>query len=214
MVAVGQCDHESGGGKGPADGAQDAAGGGPVESLGRLAQRIPQHGPREGVPAQGPCRPLMRAGPPPCRPTPTMPNSTSPAALDDPATGCRPLEEALAHLDLGEWLRRRRRSAEARPHPKAAPECFRHLDARPWTERATAKRRRRAGAATGPAPVGELAPQERQIAELTAQDLTNAGIASGITAGARLRDALAQEDQGRPTASGSPRRGGRTGRRR
>ncbi|WP_369226179.1 AAA family ATPase [Streptomyces sp. R39] len=138
------------------------------------------------------------------------------AALDDSATDCWPFEKALAHLDFGEWLRRRRRSAEARPHLSAALECFERLDARPWTERAAAELRA-AGAATAPAaPAGELTPQERQIAELAAQGLTNRDIAArlylsprtvgyhlhkvfpklGITARAQLRDALTQEDQG------------------
>ncbi|MGW3448755.1 helix-turn-helix transcriptional regulator [Streptomyces sp. NPDC001076] len=137
------------------------------------------------------------------------------AALDDPATDCWPFEKALAHLDFGEWLRRRRRSAEARPHLNAALECFQRLDARPWTERTRAELRA-AGAATATAPAGELTPQERQIAELAAQGLTNRDIAArlylsprtvgyhlhkifpklGITARAQLRDALTQEDQG------------------
>ncbi|WP_181808203.1 helix-turn-helix transcriptional regulator, partial [Streptomyces shenzhenensis] len=138
------------------------------------------------------------------------------AALDDSATDCWPFEKALAHLDFGEWLRRRRRSAEARPHLSAALECFERLDARPWTERAAAELRA-AGAATAPAAAaGELTPQERQIAELAAQGLTNRDIAArlylsprtvgyhlhkvfpklGITARAQLRDALTQEDQG------------------
>ncbi|MFD3588145.1 AAA family ATPase [Streptomyces sp. NPDC058683] len=134
------------------------------------------------------------------------------AALADPATDCWPFEKALTHLDFGEWLRRRRRSAEARPHLNAALECFQRLDARPWTER-TAAELRAAGAATATAPAGELTPQERQIAELAAQGLTNRDIAArlylsprtvgyhlhkvfpklGITARAQLRDALMQE---------------------
>ncbi|WP_089104242.1 helix-turn-helix transcriptional regulator [Streptomyces hyaluromycini] len=140
------------------------------------------------------------------------------AALDDPATDCWPFEKALARLDFGEWLRRRRRSAEARPHLNAALECFQRLDARPWTERTTAELRA-AGSATAPAPsgeLGELTPQQRQIAELAAQGLTNRDIAArlylsprtvgyhlhkifpklGITARAQLRDALTQENQG------------------
>ncbi|MFJ2626472.1 hypothetical protein ACIO6T_24305 [Streptomyces sp. NPDC087532] len=44
------------------------------------------------------------------------------AALADPATDCWLFERALTHLDFGEWLRRRRRSAEARPHLGAALE--------------------------------------------------------------------------------------------
>ncbi|MFJ9559333.1 ATP-binding protein [Streptomyces fuscichromogenes] len=136
------------------------------------------------------------------------------AAFADPATDCWPFEKALAQLDFGEWLRRRRRSTEARPHLNAALECFRRLDARPWTERTTAELRA-AGATTAPAG-GELTPQERQIAELAAQGLTNRDIAArlylsprtvgyhlhkvfpklGITARAQLRDALGQESPG------------------
>ncbi|MEU9408805.1 LuxR family transcriptional regulator [Streptomyces sp. NPDC048281] len=140
------------------------------------------------------------------------------AAVDDPATDCWPFEKALAHLDFGEWLRRRRRSAEARPHLTAALECFQRLDARPWTERTTAELRAAgaAGAATAPAAVGELTPQELQIAELAAQGLTNRDIAArlylsprtvgyhlhkifpklGITARAQLRDALTEGGRG------------------
>ncbi|MEU2779487.1 helix-turn-helix transcriptional regulator, partial [Streptomyces sp. NPDC007162] len=104
------------------------------------------------------------------------------------------------------------RSVEARPYLGAALECFRRLDARPWTERAAAELRA-AGAPTGPSAAGELTPQERQIAELAAQGLTNRDIAArlylsprtvgyhlhkvfpklGITARAQLRDALSAD---------------------
>ncbi|MBU3863119.1 LuxR family transcriptional regulator [Streptomyces sp. 4503] len=136
------------------------------------------------------------------------------AALDDPATDCWPFEKALARLDFGEWLRRRRRSAEARPHLNAALECFQRLDARPWTDR-TAAELRAAGApaATAATPASELTAQERQIAELAAQGLTNRDIAArlylsprtvgyhlhkifpklGIRARAQLRDALSRD---------------------
>ncbi|MGW7237454.1 helix-turn-helix transcriptional regulator [Streptomyces sp. NPDC054804] len=138
------------------------------------------------------------------------------AALDGSGTDRWPFEKALAHLDFGEWLRRRRRGAEARRHLGAALECFERLDARPWTERAAAELRA-AGTAGATAPAGELTPQERQIAELAAQGLTNRDIAArlylspctvgyhlhkifpklGITARAQLRDALtAGEDTG------------------
>ncbi|MFD6021570.1 AAA family ATPase [Streptomyces sp. NPDC060286] len=137
------------------------------------------------------------------------------AALADPATDCWPFEKALTHLDFGEWLRRRRRSAEARPHLGAALECFQRLDARPWTDR-TAAELRAAGAPTAPPTTtratSELTAQERRIAELAAQGLTNRDIAArlylsprtvgyhlhkifpklGISARAQLRDALEQ----------------------
>ncbi|MGA6159667.1 AAA family ATPase [Stenotrophomonas sp. NPDC087984] len=137
-------------------------------------------------------------------------------ALEDPATDCWPFEKALARLDFGEWLRRRRRSAEARPHLNAALECFQRLDARPWANR-TAAELRAAGAPAGTAatPASELTAQERQIAELAAQGLTNRDIAArlylsprtvgyhlhkifpklGIRARAQLRDALSRDPQ-------------------
>lgn len=79
------------------------------------------------------------------------------AALDGSVTDCRPFEKALAHLDFGEWLRRRRRAAEGRRHLGAALECFQRLDARPWTERAAAELRA-AGTAVATAPAGDLTP--------------------------------------------------------
>jgi DNA-binding CsgD family transcriptional regulator len=138
------------------------------------------------------------------------------AALAAPAVDCWPFEKALTQLDFGEWLRRRRRSAEARPHLSAALECFQRLDARPWTDRTAAELRATGApvaAATAPSPASELTPQERQIAELAAQGLTNRDIATrlylsprtvgyhlhkifpklGIRARAQLRDALSQD---------------------
>ncbi|MFD0277400.1 AAA family ATPase [Kitasatospora sp. NPDC127111] len=136
------------------------------------------------------------------------------AAVADPAAARWPFEHALAQLDFGEWLRRRRRSAEARPQLGAALEVFRRLDARPWQDRAAAELR--AAGASVPqsgvtaSPAAGLTPQERQIAELAAQGLTNRDIAArlflsprtvgyhlhkifpklGIKARAQLRDAL------------------------
>ncbi|MGW1006113.1 helix-turn-helix transcriptional regulator [Streptomyces sp. NPDC002520] len=138
-------------------------------------------------------------------------------ALADSTTDCWPFERALTQLDFGEWLRRRRRSAEARPHLSAALECFERLDARPWTER-TAAERRAAGApaaTTAASPASELTPQERQIAELAATGLTNRDIGArlylsprtvgyhlhkvfpklGIRTRAQLRDALSQDPE-------------------
>ncbi|MFE9421459.1 AAA family ATPase [Kitasatospora sp. NPDC006697] len=137
------------------------------------------------------------------------------AALADPAARRWPFEHALSQLDFGEWLRRRRRTAEARQPLNDALETFRRLGARPWIDRAAAELRA-AGASvlqgSEPTPKAELTPQEMQIAELAAQGLTNRDIASrlylsprtvgyhlhkvfpklGITSRAQLRDALSE----------------------
>ncbi|MFH8496435.1 helix-turn-helix transcriptional regulator [Streptomyces coeruleorubidus] len=134
-------------------------------------------------------------------------------AATDPVTAPWPFEHALAHLNFGEWLRRRRRSVEARPALGTALEIFERLDARPWVER-TAAELRAAGVAVAPAAVPEavsgLTPQELQIAQLAAEGLTNRDIGArlylsprtigfhlhkifpklGVTGRAQLRDAL------------------------
>jgi len=134
------------------------------------------------------------------------------AATEDPAAARWPFELALARLDFAEWLRRRRRTAEARPQLTAAHDTFVRLDARPWTERATAELRA-AGVSLTPADadaVADLTPQEVQIARLAAEGLTNRDIGArlylsprtvgyhlhkifpklGVTGRAQLRDAL------------------------
>ncbi|MBF9066709.1 helix-turn-helix transcriptional regulator [Streptacidiphilus fuscans] len=135
------------------------------------------------------------------------------AAVADPAAAGWAFEHALTQLDFGEWLRRRRRTAEARPRLQHALETFRRLDARPWLERAAAELRVAGAsvpAAVDTAPTADLTAQELQIAELAAQGLTNRDIASrlylsprtvgyhlhkifpklGIKTRAQLRDAL------------------------
>ncbi|MFD6534541.1 LuxR C-terminal-related transcriptional regulator, partial [Streptomyces sp. NPDC060184] len=134
------------------------------------------------------------------------------AALD-PAGAQWPFEHALVHLDFGEWLRRRRRSAEARPLLATALEYFDRLDARPWAERAGAELRAagvQVAASSAPGAAADLTPQELQIAQLAAEGLTNRDIGArlylsprtigfhlhkifpklGITARGQLRDAL------------------------
>jgi DNA-binding NarL/FixJ family response regulator len=105
------------------------------------------------------------------------------AAAADPAGARWPFEYALAQLDFGEWLRRRRRSAEARRWLSTALEIFERLDARPWIDR-TNTELRAAGATVATVQLTEsaadLTPQEREIAELAAQGMSNRDI------GARL----------------------------
>ncbi|ATL33080.1 AAA family ATPase [Streptomyces formicae] len=134
------------------------------------------------------------------------------AALADPVLAHWPFEYAQTLLDLAEWLRRRRRVAEARAPLTEALEVFRRLGARPWAERARTEARA-AGldiADTAPDALAELSPQQRQIVGLAARGMTNREIGErlflsprtvgshlyrsfpklGVTARSQLRDLL------------------------
>ncbi|MEU2793760.1 LuxR C-terminal-related transcriptional regulator [Streptomyces sp. NPDC007100] len=97
------------------------------------------------------------------------------AALADPVLEYWPFERAQTLLDLAEWLRRRRRIAEARGPLTEALEIFRRLSARPWIERARAESRAAGLDVTDTAPdaLAELSPQQQQIVRLAARGLTN-----------------------------------------
>lgn len=134
------------------------------------------------------------------------------AALAQSAGEQWPFERAQTRLDYGEWLRRRRRIAEARPLLSAALETFQRLGARPWVERAQAELRAAGIEATDvvPSAFTELSPQQQQIVQLAARGLTNREIGEklflsprtvgshlyrvfpklGITARSQLRDVL------------------------
>lgn len=134
------------------------------------------------------------------------------AALADPMLEHWPFERAQTLLDLAEWLRRRRRIAEARVPLTESLEIFRRLGARPWIERARAESRA-AGldlTASTPDALAELSPQQQQIVRLAARGLTNREIGEklflsprtvsshlyrsfpklGITARSQLRDLI------------------------
>jgi DNA-binding CsgD family transcriptional regulator len=93
-----------------------------------------------------------------------------------------PVELARTELLYGEWLRRSRRRADARPHLRAALELFERLGATPWAERAHGELRasgetaRRRDASTRE----QLTPQELQIARLAGQGLSNQEIAARL----------------------------------
>ncbi|WP_408639095.1 helix-turn-helix transcriptional regulator [Nocardiopsis endophytica] len=134
------------------------------------------------------------------------------AALARPAGEQWPFERAQTRLDYGEWLRRRRRIAEARPLLSTALETFQRLGARPWIERAQAELRAAGIEVTDAVPSAftELSPQQQQIVQLAARGLTNREIGEklflsprtvgshlyrvfpklGITARTQLRDML------------------------
>ncbi|WP_241483139.1 helix-turn-helix transcriptional regulator [Nocardiopsis halophila] len=134
------------------------------------------------------------------------------AALVQHAGEQWPFERAQTRLDYGEWLRRRRRIAEARPLLGAALETFQRLGARPWIDRAQAELRAAGIEVTAvvPSAFTELSPQQQQIVHLAARGLTNREIGEklflsprtvgshlyrvfpklGITARSQLRDVL------------------------
>ncbi|MEV6526639.1 AAA family ATPase [Longispora sp. NPDC051575] len=110
---------------------------------------------------------------------PATPGRHAPAG--PPPTG-RPFEQARTDLLYGEWLRRGRRKAEARPHLRTAMEVFELLGATPWADRARAEL-----TATGehaPAhptgPLSTLTPQELAIVQLAAGGLSNRDIAARL----------------------------------
>ncbi|MFE0022204.1 AAA family ATPase [Amycolatopsis sp. NPDC059021] len=133
-------------------------------------------------------------------------------ALADPAGGQWPFERAQILLDHAEWLRRRRRIADARPKLLAAMEVFRRLGARPWIDRAQGELRA-AGVEAEPATpdaLTSLTPQQQHIIRLAAQGLSNREIGErlflsprtvgshlyrsfpklGVTARSQLRDLI------------------------
>ena len=134
------------------------------------------------------------------------------AALADPVLEHWPFERAQTLLDFAEWLRRRRRIAEARGPLTEALEIFRRLGAHPWIERTRAESRAAGLGVTGTAPdaLAELSPQQQQIIHLAARGLTNREIGErlfvsprtvsshlyrsfpklGITARSQLRDLI------------------------
>jgi DNA-binding CsgD family transcriptional regulator len=104
------------------------------------------------------------------------------AALGIEGLGELPLELGRTELLYGEWLRRQRRRVDARTHLRAALAVFERLGAAPWVERARGELRA-SGETTrkrDPGTQGQLTAQERQVARLAAQGLTNQQIADQL----------------------------------
>jgi DNA-binding CsgD family transcriptional regulator len=115
---------------------------------------------------------------------PSDPGAYPADTLGDEAGERWPFERAQLRLELGEWLRRRRRINEAKPVLSAALEAFRALRARPWELRAEAELRA-CGIAVpeilaDAAGLRELTPQQRQIIRLAAAGLSNREIAQRL----------------------------------
>ena len=113
-------------------------------------------------------------------------------ALAHPGLSQHTFERNRIRLSYGMWLRRRRRTAEAREQLTQAADGFRSLTARPWEQRSTSELRA-SGAAVKRAIGGTVAlsAQERTIAEMAAAGQSNKQIAAHLylsprTVGAHL----------------------------
>ncbi|MBC3986793.1 AAA family ATPase [Streptomyces sp. AC536] len=94
-----------------------------------------------------------------------------------------PYERARTQLVYGEWLRRRRRRAEARGHLAAAVSSFERLGARLWAERARGELAafgERGDEPRSSGPLTLLTPQELQVVRLAASGHTNKEIAAQL----------------------------------
>jgi DNA-binding NarL/FixJ family response regulator len=111
-------------------------------------------------------------------------------ALAAHADSPRLRDRATTHLAFGEHLRRARRRVDARDHLRTALALFEDLGATPWAERATQElrasgetaRRRDETTAT------ELTRQERQVAALVRQGLSNRDVAAQLFVSPRTVD--------------------------
>lgn len=111
-------------------------------------------------------------------------------ALAAHADSPRRPDRARTQLAYGEWLRRSRRRVDAREHLRAALAVFEELGAAPWAERAVQElrasgetaRRRDVSTAT------DLTAQERQVAALVRQGLSNRDAAARLFVSPRTVD--------------------------
>lgn len=108
------------------------------------------------------------------------------AALQGHAYAGRQFDQARTSLLLGEWLRRNRRAAEARPLLQEAVSVFEGAAMAPWADRARSELRAAGGGPSAPgAParpelMGLLTPQELQVVRLAASGVTNREIAARL----------------------------------
>ena len=111
-------------------------------------------------------------------------------AIQHAGTAARRFDQARIHLGYGEYLRRARRRVDARAHLRTALEIFEDLGATRWATRAAQElrasgetaRRRDVTTAT------QLTAQERQVAALVRQGLSNRDAAAQLFLSPRTVD--------------------------
>ena len=106
------------------------------------------------------------------------------------APALSPFDQGRSELLYGEWLRRHRRRADARPHLRAALGRFEQIGARPWEARARSELRASGERARrrDPSTRDQLTPQELHIARLVATGNTNPEIAAQLFLSPRTVD--------------------------
>jgi DNA-binding NarL/FixJ family response regulator len=94
----------------------------------------------------------------------------------------RPFDRARTELLYGEFLRRKRLRADSREHLRIAMELLEDLGAEPWAERARGELRASGETARrrDPSTLGQLTPQELQIARLVAEGASNKDVAGQL----------------------------------
>ncbi|MFD9846229.1 helix-turn-helix transcriptional regulator [Streptomyces parvus] len=103
-------------------------------------------------------------------------------------------EQARTHLLYGQWLRRRRRTREARGPLRDALVGFQRCSARAWAERAAGELRAAGEPVPAPrrdtagGPLARLTPQQQRIARCVAEGATNREVASRLSLSPRTVD--------------------------
>ncbi|MGW2276907.1 LuxR C-terminal-related transcriptional regulator [Streptomyces sp. NPDC001770] len=101
-------------------------------------------------------------------------------------------ERARTQLLYGQWLRRRRRTREARGPLRDALVGFERCSARAWVDRATGELRAAGEAVDAPAadtgPADALTPQQQRVARCVAEGATNREIARRLSVSPRTVD--------------------------
>lgn len=112
------------------------------------------------------------------------------AALAAHARSLRLPDRARTELAYGEWLRRSRRRVDARQHLRTALAAFEDLGATRWAERAAQELRASGETARrrDPSTASELTAQERQVASLVRQGLSNKDAAAQLFVSPRTVD--------------------------